>query len=136
MQYNFRFGGPSDDLLTAIQQTNDGGYITGGFSNSDIGGDRTENSRGSYDYWVVKSDSAGNKIWDKRFGGDDYDELFSVLQTADGGYLLGGWSTSGANGDKSDTCWAAGSSCQGEHASRRASFGQQRFRSPARSGRR
>ncbi|MEO8085793.1 MAG: T9SS type A sorting domain-containing protein [Bacteroidota bacterium] len=103
MQTNFRFGGFSDDLLTAIQQTSDGGYITGGFSSSDIGGDRTENSRGSYDYWIVKADSAGNKMWDKRFGGDDYDELFSVLQVADGGYLLGGWSLSGANGDKSDT---------------------------------
>ena len=44
-------------------------------------------------------------------GGNADDELNSVEPTADGGYLLGGWSRSGANGDKTrpnagrTACW-------------------------------
>ncbi len=102
-QFDLRFGGTSSDLLTAIQQTKDGGFIFGGYSESGIGGDKSEISRGIFDFWIVKTDSAGNKMWDKCFGGDDYDEMFSVLQTSDGGFLLGGWSLSGATGDKTDT---------------------------------
>src|SRR5258705_7530446 len=40
------------------------------------------------------------KQWDVRFGGDNYDALTSLQQTADGGYILGGHSLSGISGDK------------------------------------
>jgi hypothetical protein len=36
----------------------DGGYILGGYSDSNISGDKIENSNGGYDYWIVKTDSA------------------------------------------------------------------------------
>ncbi len=42
-----------EDFRT-IEQTSDGGYILAGHSNSNIGGDKTENSNGSVDYWVIK----------------------------------------------------------------------------------
>ncbi|MBK8875008.1 MAG: hypothetical protein IPN13_14240 [Bacteroidetes bacterium] len=38
----------------AIQQTPDGGYIVGGSSDSNISGEKTENSNGLSDFWVLK----------------------------------------------------------------------------------
>jgi hypothetical protein len=101
-QWDKDFGGSSSSSndLTSLQQTTDGGYILGGFSDSPAGGDKTQPSQGSFDYWVVKIDAGGNKQWDKTFGGSSGDRLTSLHQTADGGYILGGYSSSGAGGDK------------------------------------
>lgn len=43
-----------------------------------------------------------NKVWDKKFGGNDTEFLGEVIQTSDGGYLMVGSSASGASCDKSD----------------------------------
>ena len=94
------FGGSQDEIFGSIQITADGGYILGGTSYSDSSGDKTQNSRGGTDYWVVKTDSLGNKQWDKRFGGFDYDFMLRVIQTKGGGYVLGGVSASSLGGDK------------------------------------
>ena len=94
------FGNVDDDELFSIQPTDDGGYVLGGFSNSAAGGDKTQNTIGGYDYWIVKIDSSGNKQWDKDFGGTSDDKMYSLKQTADAGYILGGLSNSGIGGDK------------------------------------
>ena len=99
------YGGTSIDFLSKIQSTRDGGYILGGFSTSQFSGDKTQNGWGSYDYWIVKIDSAGNKQWDKDYGGYDEDDLYDVQQTPDGGYILGGFSWSGIGGDKTQDNW-------------------------------
>jgi hypothetical protein len=99
-QWDARFGGSSDDALLSLQQTADGGYILGGYSYSGISGDKTQASQGLYDYWIVKTDGGGVKQWDARFGGSSGDVLYSLQQTADGGYILGGYSLSGISGDK------------------------------------
>jgi hypothetical protein len=95
----WRYG---DDGLNGLQATADGGYILGGYSSSDISGDKTQDDRGLEDYWIVKIDASGNKMWDARFGGTDHDVLLAIQQTSDNGYLLGGYSQSGANGDKTE----------------------------------
>ena len=101
-QWDKRFGGSSDDVLRSMTPTADGGYLLGGVSFSGADGDKTEASRGGYDYWVVKIDGNGSKQWDKRFGGTTDDYLYALTPTADGGYLLGGYSYSGADGDKTE----------------------------------
>ena len=107
-----RFGGSSEDQLSCILQTSDGGYIIGGSSKSDSSGDKTQQSWNvitfGWDYWIVRIDSVGNKLWDKRYGGSGQDYLFSMLKTNDGNYLLGGWSSSGAEGDKTEPDWGGG----------------------------
>ncbi|HKR05102.1 MAG TPA: T9SS type A sorting domain-containing protein [Bacteroidia bacterium] len=102
IQWQNTIGGSDDDRLYSIQQTTDNGYILGGFSNSDISGDKTENSNGSYDMWIVKTDSTGNIQWQNTIGGNNWDDLYSIQQTADSGYILGGSSASNISGDKTE----------------------------------
>ncbi|MFC5269460.1 T9SS type A sorting domain-containing protein [Adhaeribacter terreus] len=97
------FGGSGDETgLWALQQTTDGGYIMGGTSPSPISGDKTEASKGTTDFWVVKTDGSGVKTWDKTIGGSSSETLRTMQQTSDGGYIMGGFSTSGVSGDKSE----------------------------------
>lgn len=103
-QWDKSFGGNNLDLLKCLQQTSDGGYILGGSSASDSSGDKSENSKGKEDFWVVKIDANGVKQWDKTFGGIGNDGIASLQQTTDGGYILGGYSSSPAGGDKTESC--------------------------------
>lgn len=85
-----RFGGGEMEYMSRVLSTPDGGYLLCGFSNSGIGYDKSEASRGSVDYWVVKVDGAGNKQWDKTYGSISDDQLRSAIVTPDGGFLLVG----------------------------------------------
>lgn len=95
-------GGSGDDFLISIKQTSDGGYIVGAGSDSNISGDKTENSRGGLDYWILKLDSSGNIVWQKTYGGSQPEFETYVVETSDGGYFVGGYSDSGVSGDKTD----------------------------------
>jgi len=94
------FGGNNDDIGTIFISTKDNGFMAGGYSISNISGNKTENSRGFFDYWVVKYDSLLQEEWQKTIGGDDFDDLFDIIETHDGGFLLGGVSASNISGDK------------------------------------
>jgi type IX secretion system substrate protein len=100
IQWDKTTGGSDFDYLASIEQTSDGGYIFGGSSNSNKSGDKTQNSRGRADYWVLKTDNAGNIQWQRTIGGSDDDQLTAVHQTSDGGYVLGGYSDSDSSGEK------------------------------------
>lgn len=105
IQWQKVIGSTYDDVLTCLIQTSDGGYLIGGYSASDASFDKTENSLGNYDYWIVKLDAAGNIEWDNTIGGDGQDMLRTMIQTADGGFLLGGDSRSNISGDKTENCF-------------------------------
>ena len=102
IEWDKTIGGSSEDYLTCLQKTSDGGYIVGGYSKSNISGDKTTKRKGEEDYWIVKLDSMGNIQWDKDFGGSTTDDLYSIQQTKDGGYILGGTSYSNISGNKSE----------------------------------
>jgi PKD repeat protein len=110
-QWDYRYGGTMHDQLHVIRQTSDGGFLMGGYSASNTSGNKTQNNRdttlSSSDFWIVKTDGSGNMQWDKRFGGDMMDKMYTFVQTSDGGYLLGGISNSGISGDKSQGNWSA-----------------------------
>ncbi|AHJ96963.1 hypothetical protein Hsw_1368 [Hymenobacter swuensis DY53] len=100
-QWDRVLGGSSDEYVIDITQTADGGYIVGGWSRSGASGDKTQPSRGGIDYWVVKLDAQGRTQWEKTLGGSSNDYLTTITQTSDGGYLVGGDSSSPVSGDKS-----------------------------------
>jgi len=88
-------GGTATETANSISQTTDGGFIVAGYSNSSDF-DVTVNY-GTFDYWIVKLDSAGNIEWQKSLGGTADDESASALQTFDGGYIAAGHSFSDDN---------------------------------------
>ncbi|MGV3504775.1 MAG: T9SS type A sorting domain-containing protein [Adhaeribacter sp.] len=106
-QWDKTFGGLQNDDLAALVQTPDGGYLLGGTSVSGQGGDKSQDSRGGADFWIVRLDADGNKLWDKTLGGKRHDQLRVIRLTADGGFVVGGYSNSGIGGDKSETTLAA-----------------------------
>ncbi|HXI51224.1 MAG TPA: hypothetical protein VNH84_06960, partial [Candidatus Saccharimonadales bacterium] len=91
------FGGSGTDTLLAIVTTADGGFLLGGISASPPGGNKTSPDFGRGDYWIVRLDAQGNRLWDRSFGGDGQDFLLRVVPTSDGGFMLGGSSDSAAN---------------------------------------
>jgi len=82
MEWNKTYGGGRDDEAFSVVQTSDGGYMIAGLADSF--------GAGECDFWLVKTDSAGNKQWDKTLGGTSYDLAYSIVQTSDGGYVVAG----------------------------------------------
>jgi hypothetical protein len=93
------FGGSANEFPQAIQQTADGGYIITGYTNS------FSQSNLYNDIYLLKTDVSGNLVWSKTYGGIYNDYAYSVKQTADGGYIMAGYtnsfglSTNGAHND-------------------------------------
>ena len=79
------FGGTANDIGFSVRQTSGGGYI--------LAGQTLSYGTGDSDVYLVKTDAAGDMVWEKTFGGIGGDEALSVMETADGGYILAGRST-------------------------------------------
>jgi len=75
------YGGSEDDIGNSVQQTLDTGYIIGGSTSSFATGG---------DVWLIKTDTNGDTLWTRTYGGDGSDYCNSIQQTPDGGYILVG----------------------------------------------
>lgn len=95
------FGGGGNDYFSKLALTEDGGCILAGYSFSIEGGNKTSPRHGGSDYWILRLDPSGNKLWDRTFGGSLNEYCQGVLALADGGFLIGGYSLSPADGNKS-----------------------------------
>ncbi|TES93442.1 MAG: T9SS type A sorting domain-containing protein [Candidatus Cloacimonadota bacterium] len=80
------YGGGFIDTIDAegneVQQTSDGGYI--------IVGHKEIYNSGNRDLYLIKIDANGDSLWSKTYGGNGWDEGFSVQQTSDKGYIITG----------------------------------------------
>ena len=84
VQWQQNFARPYTQEVHYVQKTPDGGYILVGDA------DTLVNGFGDADVWLVKTDSAGNFLWDQVFGGSKKDGGKTVENTTDGGFILGG----------------------------------------------
>lgn len=103
---NKNLGGTQADVPSGFEQLPDSGYIILASSRSNMGFDKSQNNRDpsgqSSDYWLIRFDKNGNKLWDKTIGGSSSDRP-AALQVLSDGYVLSGTSSSGISGEKSDT---------------------------------
>ena len=91
------FGTSASDSLLDIQEANDGNYIASGSTQG-----TTTNGVliGSNDGWVLKVDPDGNELWSSQYGETNYNILYSITQSKDGGYAAAGFSY-----DSNSTGW-------------------------------
>lgn len=103
IQWSKLIGGNQDDIVYAVQQTSDNGYVIAGTSWSSGNGDITATTHGYSDFLVVKLNASGDVLWNKLYGGSSLDDLRNLQQTSDSGYILVGYSLSSNNNDVTNT---------------------------------
>jgi hypothetical protein len=96
LEWQKALGGSNEDYARAICQTEDGGYVLTGQTQSN-NGDAVGNDGGA-DIWLVKLTELGELEWQRTLGGTQDELGNSVQQTTDGGYILAGQARSN-NGD-------------------------------------
>ncbi|MCP9745324.1 T9SS type A sorting domain-containing protein [Lacihabitans sp. CS3-21] len=88
------FGGGLEDYMNDIIQTSDGGYLMVGGTLS-LERDITGAGQGFLDMLVIKIDGTGRQLWEKGFGGNNYDVAFSALENSSKtGFYIAGESSS------------------------------------------
>lgn len=97
-QWQKCYGGSNDDGLGGGFQTSDGGFILASQTSSNDG--IVIGNHGGTDVWIIKTNSVGTIQWQKCIGGTSDDDLYSFIQTTDGGYIISG-TTNSNNGDVS-----------------------------------
>jgi len=89
------YGGIYDDRGFAITQSEDGGYVFAGKTESyDMGFNRNEVLLSCFDIFIMKIDFQGNIKWCKYYGGESCEEVCEIINTSDGGYILTGQTSS------------------------------------------
>ncbi len=77
------YGGLQDDICHSVKQTSDSGYIL-------LGSTKSFGS-GMDDFYLIKTNNLGDTLWTKTYGEVNSDIGWKVLQTADNGYILVGY---------------------------------------------
>ena len=86
------YGGNNDDEGYEVKQTIDGGYVVCGLTNSF--------GSGMKDVFLIKTDSLGNLLWTRVFGGSNDDEGYSFVINNDGSFLIAGVTSSFTSGGR------------------------------------
>jgi len=85
------FGGTAVETAVSVRPTSDLGFVV-------VGGTQSS-GEGDFDFLVLKLDANGSLVWQKTFGGADYDFASSVRETVGGGYIVVGETRSFGAGD-------------------------------------
>jgi gliding motility-associated-like protein len=99
-RWQYSWGGNRQDFLNDMIPIAGNKYFFAGTAASDISCTKTGVLYGDEDFAVMVFDDAGNKIWEKTYGGDRWDQLHSAIKVQSGGYILTGETESGATGIK------------------------------------
>jgi hypothetical protein len=91
VEWQNAYGGTGEDHAYAVAESVDGGYVVAGYTQSFGAGNR--------DFWLVKVDALGTLEWHHAYGGPFEERCHALIRTADGGYVLAGFTNSfGAGG--------------------------------------
>jgi len=102
-------GGTFDDYAYDVILTEDGGFV--------YVGSTTSYGAGEESFWLVKTDPEGHEEWNYSSDGS-YDEVaYSVVETDDGNYLMGGYTSSYGQGGRD--FWAVEVNDKGEEVSKK-----------------
>ncbi|WP_294676871.1 T9SS type A sorting domain-containing protein [uncultured Fluviicola sp.] len=94
------FGGDQDDASASVVELVNEDILILGQTNSGISGNKTSGNYGNSDFWLLKLDASGTKIWEKNFGSSDLDSPSSILVMSPTNYLITGCSSGGISGTK------------------------------------
>ena len=89
-EWSQNFGGSQSDNLYCMTHSYDNGYVLAGLTSSNDHDLQGRNGSGYPDFWVLKLTADGTVDWQRTYGGSHFDQLNSIIQTSDSGYLLGG----------------------------------------------
>jgi hypothetical protein len=98
------YGGGDFEMGTSVNVTPDGGYIITGKTDS--------YGAGGSDLWLIKTDSNGDTLWTRTYGGASNEEGRSVRVASDGGYIITG--STGSYGNGSYDVWLLKTNTDGE----------------------
>lgn len=96
------FGGTDYEGFVAVAATPDGGYLAGGYSESNNNGDVGPN-KGDTDGWLVKLDANGQRQWFRGLGSNEYDDITALAINSGGSCTIGAGTSGNKNGDVSGT---------------------------------
>jgi len=86
------FGGIYGEKFEKLILMYDGGYLLAGESSSITSGNKSQTVYDtvtySFDLWIVRLDSNGNKLWDKQYGSNETDLLVDVIALKSGDIML------------------------------------------------
>lgn len=84
------FGGPGNENGWAVRQTDDGGFVIAGFTDSF--------GAGGQDVYLIRTDATGDTLWTKTFGGPGDEYGWDIRNTVDGGFIIAAETNSIGNG--------------------------------------
>jgi len=97
IQWQKTYGGTDGEEDALVEQTSDGGYIVAA---------RTWSFGAGYvDIWFLKLDASGNVVWERTYGGGGWDEVNTIRQTSDNGYIIAGYTGSFGPGPGENNAW-------------------------------
>lgn len=106
IEWQKSYGGQNVDEIAGIVQDIYGNYYIGGTLesvNGNIGGNITVEGMGDFNFLLVKLDSEGNEVWQKSYGGNNWEIMSDLVISNDNIYLIG-YSNSDISGNKSEEC--------------------------------
>ena len=90
IEWNKYLGSNYNEHGGRVLLSNDGGYL--------VIGDRDFEGNGNQDIWLIKTNSQGDTLWTKKFGGEASENGVDIINTEDNGFLILGNTTSFSNG--------------------------------------
>jgi hypothetical protein len=84
--WSYNYGGNDSDWGQSVEIIYDSSYAIAGFTNSF--------GYGGFDFYLIRTDNSGIPLWEKTYGGSDWDQAYDLIETPDSGFVLVGYSYS------------------------------------------